>query len=164
MQVYPSDSYEARTLTHDWWKKAQGSGIYSTKETMYLPAVLVDINSYKTIRGIELGSRGKTVEASVQFDILAANSEECDKIADLIYMMETKAFNLMNINQTGFIWPLNVSGVLSNNAQTWPYMSNNFSMGIARFMENANVRKMSKSLLPVLHSRVIMGLEVDVNP
>lgn len=164
VQFYPIDGPEYKHFVLDWFKRTGGSGLLNTAEQAYLPAVFVQIPSYKTIKGVELGSRTKTSKVDLQFDVFATNGDEMKRITDVLYMLETKSFGLFDINHSGYVWPLNERGELRLNAQTWPNLVANFGAGNVRFQEDAKMNRIYKQPLPIFHSRISLGLQVDVNP
>lgn len=161
VMVYPTDGMEYRTLVSDWIR-THASGNYTSKELAYIPAVFVQVNNMDTIRGVSLGTRGKVSLAEIQFDVFANNPSERDKIVDILYMLETKGFKLYDVQRSPK--PLNVSGQIQNQYASWPYLSENYTWGIGRFAENASSTKIRQNILPIYHTRLRIGLELEVYP
>lgn len=161
--VYKQDSYEYRKLTYDWIQNTGASGVaYSNEETIYLPAIIIGIESYETVRGLELGSRAKVSHIGIEFDILAGNDFERKKLLDICYFLETKGLPLYNISTAPK--PLLSNGALSSGAKTWPMLVSGYSVGNAMFNENAKIEKVKRSTLPVKHGKAFITLEADVFP
>lgn len=164
--VYDNNSTEYRRINRDWRDLISNSSgvIDSYYNQIYLPCILVNVNGYDTIRGSQLGSRGKLTNVNLEFNIFASTESDRKKLQDICYMLETKGFVLFNPN----ISPraLNQNGELVNPSATWPYLYSNYPMnpGWARFTENARLFKFNNSLLPIHRSRVNIGLEIDVYP
>lgn len=159
MKIYPADSTEIRKMTTDWF----GSGIYTDEHQVFLPATIVGIESYKTIKGLQLGTRSKVSEVRLRFDIVTNNAFDAHKMNDICYFMETKGLPLYDINSAPK--PLNISGALGTNPLTWPALVSGYPYGqTARFMENAQVSKINTKLPNIYYYRVFVGLEMNVSP
>ena len=162
VQTYRAEEATHRQLKTQWFDAPSGSGINDIQDKAFLPAVFIGTNGMETIRGLQLGARSKVANVTVEFDIYG-NSYEVNKIADMCYNLETKAFELYDVDTAPF--PLTISGTISDATLTWPNLVSNYPLGrVARFRENARVIKYSNTLVPIKRTKVIIGLELDIHP
>jgi len=161
IQIYPMDSNEFRFIETDW-RLANTSGIYDSSAKAYLPAIFLEVRSLNTLKGTELGSRGKLARAELNFEIFAENAYELKKLIDILYFLETKSFPFFNLENSPR--PLNYRGELVNTAATWPIITAQYPYGNARFMEDAITFKVPNQGAPFFRGRVRIGLEFDVYP
>jgi len=157
--VYSQDEQEYRHIRN--FLQSQPSGAFDQTPKGYLPAICVAVDSLTTDRGIELGGRGKYTNVGIQFDIIANNSYEVKKLADICYMMETKTFPLYNIQTSPK--PLNISGQLTSQANTWPNLVTGHLLGHARFEEDARMQRINPAI-PTNFRRVFISLQIPVFP
>lgn len=163
VQIYISDNTEYRDIVVNWLNRTDASGISDFASKVYLPAILIDVTNYRTIKGYELGSRNKETRAAIRFDVIAAGPIEQNKISDFLYMMEDKAFISYDLNSAPF--PLNISGALTNaSTGTWPVITARYPGPLFQFAQDAQMNKLKNNLLPISHSRVNIGLNVIVAP
>ncbi len=161
VSIVPADESDYRSLYYDWMS-GNASGITDFSNKLYLPTITVNLASFRTIRGTELGSRTKYVNADFEFDIYTNNAYENNKLSDIVYALEEKAIPLFNLKN--IIQPLNNRGELIYASGNWPeYIANQFWM-YARFGQNARITKYDTKKLPIYHSRVKMSLELDTYP
>lgn len=165
VSVYPQESQEYYKLVPslDWFAQAGGSGASLSNEQMaYLPCIFVSVPSYDTLRGYEMGSRTKVMAADISFDIFASNPSERAILQDVCYMMETKPLTLINFRTA--TKPLNYRGELVATGVTWKTMIGTNILKQAIFQENARVSKPARGHLPLKFAKVIIGLEIILNP
>ncbi len=161
VHVYGPQSNEFRELSSDW-ERLSPSGIETYNQKNYLPSITVEVKNWKTIKGVELGSRGKVTLAQLEFNIYANNQWELNKLVDMCYMMETKVMRLYNIKTA--TPALNYRGQLVNPDVNWLYLVNNFPYGEGRFREDFVVTKVTNPALPFLKARARISLEFDSYP
>lgn len=162
VSVLPADSNEYRNI-ESYWRNASSTGtITDIGFKAYLPCIFVGINGFKTIKGTEMGSRGKLTATDFEFTIYSNNSYEMRKLIDICYFLEDKLVPLFDINNTPK--PLNSSGVLVNASADWSGLVQNYSYGQGRFDDNARVNKFKNQLLPIYKAKVNISLEVDTYP
>lgn len=162
VSVYDSDSYQNRTLVRDWRETNPDTSGFEAKA--YMPCISIGINNYRTIKGTQLGSRTKDVEADIQFDIFAATPSDRKRLSDICNCLETKGFKLFDPNISPK--PLNYRGELVNSTYDWAYLVENYTRwpGIARFRENARHIKIPIQSNLLYRSRINIGLELNINP
>lgn len=162
VNVYKKDSYEYRKLTSDWFNRTGGSGVgYDIQEKSYLPAIFVQVDGYNTIRGTNLGNRGKFISCNLRFDIFANNDFDRKQLQDNLYMLETKYVPILDLNTIPR--PFNSNGTLASGRQSWPALVSGYKIADARFDENARIIK-NNLVLPVKSSRVNLDLQLDILP
>jgi hypothetical protein len=162
VHVYPTDSNEFRKIT-DGWLVANATGVYdSNLSRAYLPAVFVDIRSFETVRGTELGSRGKSTQAEISFEIFSQNGYELNKLIDVLYMLETKTVELFDVKNSPS--PLNYRGELVRPDVNYRYLVTNYKLSEARFDEEAFTYKVPNMEAPLFRGRVTIPLRLDVYP
>ncbi len=164
VNIYPQDSYEYRTLITDINNIFNSSGVTASNETKaFLPAIFVNLDGYETLRGVGLGSRSKVCLADIEFDIFTTNDWDRKKLQDYCYFLESKPVQCFNLSTAPK--PLDYNGALVSGTLTWPILSQNYpATNPGYFKENAKVTKFSKTLLPIKHSRVTIGMEIDAYP
>ena len=163
MQVYTSDNTEYRDIVINWLGRSDVSGINDFNSKVYLPAILIDVTNYKTIKGYELGARTKQTRANIRFDVITTTPYEQNKIVDFLYMMEDKTFISYDLNSAPS--PLNISGALSiNSSGTWPILTERYPGSLFQFVQNADFNKLKTNLLPINHARLNLGLDIIVSP
>lgn len=160
--VYPIDGYEFRSIIENAMSSSGNVNSDDITLKAYLPAIFVNVLGFNTIKGYELGSRGKVTKANIEFTIVAANPNQRNRLADICYMMESKSISLYDPNLA--ITPLNYRGELVNPTGTWPYLVNNYNIGIGRFAENARMVKNPDPILPISMSKVQISLIIDTFP
>lgn len=158
VSVYSADSNEYRKSVADW----QNGVDTDINFKAYYPAIFVEVIGSNTIRGTQLGSRGKFINADVQFEIFATSNAELRKLLDIIYMMETKVITLIDIEN--FPRPLNHQGELIRPNTSYTEWTTSYALGNGRFAENAVVYKQRNQNIPIHRGRVRIGLEFDVVP
>lgn len=166
VSVYDSDSYQDRELNRSWHEMLDSSGVYDDQiSKLYMPAIVVDVVDYQTIRGSQLGSRGKHTAVNISFNIFADSPSNRKRLTDICYLLESKYLELFDPKIAPK--PLNHLGELINPDASWPNLSENYKLypGSARFDEKARVFKIkTKHNIPIFKSIVKIGLELDVYP
>lgn len=162
VNVYPANGAEYRELEGNWRNLLNGEAIDDISYKAYMPAVFVEVSQWETIRGLQLGDRGKLTQATIDFIVYSNNSYELSTLLDIFYMLETKTFYTYDLND--ITRPLNHRGELINPTGTYLNMVNNHKRGIARFQENAMVTKIKNVGLPLFKGRCRIGLELDTYP
>jgi hypothetical protein len=164
VQVYPIDGYVHRKLNNEWLNNPGATGVINSTELQaYLPAIFVGCKKIDTKSGVELGSQSKRVRAEIEFDVIASNSVDRNKILDICYNLENKAIAFYNVATAPK--PLSASGTLNSTALTWPQLITSYSLSdIPQFMEDALVAKINDRILPISRGRVLIGLSLDVYP
>lgn len=161
VSIYSTDSNEYRESITNWQiATAAASGSFNYKA--YYPAIFVEVVSLKTLRGTEIGSRGKFINAQIQFEIFASNDYELKKIIDTLYMMETKFLQLYDVQNSPK--PLNSRGELVNPTISYSSLLSTYPYGNARFDQDAITYKVKTQNLPIFRGRVRIGLNCDVVP
>jgi hypothetical protein len=162
VHIYPTDSNEFRKVT-DGWLTTSATGTYdSNVAKAYLPAIFIDVRSFETVRGIELGSRGKSTQAEINFEIFSQNGYELNKLIDVLYMLETKTMVLYDIKNSPT--PLNYRGELVRPDVNYKYLISTYPLSEARFDEEAFTYKVPNSEAPLFRGRVTIPLRIDVSP
>lgn len=164
VQIYTDRSYEYRKLSYDWLNSTGGSGLdYGAYEKAFLPCIVVTPTKLTTIQGWELGGRSKVLNCNIDFNILAANDYERDKLTDICQFLETKTIPFFDAKN--YPKPLNYRGEISSGTMFWPNVVSGYPLNYsARFMENAKTYKINRPTLPVKASKVSIGLELVVTP
>lgn len=166
VSVYDSDSYQDREINRAWQGMISSSGVAENNiSQLYLPAIVIMVEGYETIRGTQLGSRGRHISAGISFNIFADSPSNRKRLTDICYYLENKYLELYDPNIAPK--PLNYRGELINPLAYWPNLSENYKLhpGSARFDENAKVTKIStRNNIPIFKSVVRMGLNLDVYP
>lgn len=163
IEVYSAETAEYRKLTYDWLQATPVAESFDWRPQAYLPAIFVDIIGYRTLRGVELGSRAKTANIVCQFDAYSANPYDQNKIMDICYMLETKKIFFYDVQNAPK--PLDQFGRLRANPKNWSELVRQYPYGDARFMENAVIQKdKTNPYLPVGHNICRIGMECDVSP
>lgn len=160
VDVHPIDSQEFTQLAENWNQSAGTGNIYSIRQYTNLPAVFIDVPSYSTIKGVQLGSRGKETDARIDFTIVSANPFDTHKLSSIFYMMETKSIPLYDLNNITFA--LNDFGQIVNPSGTWPVLTQN-TLYQGRFKENAKVSKI-RVPNPLFARNVTISLQLDTFP
>lgn len=161
VNVYRKESEEYRKLITDFTNPVPSTGNWLEPKA-YLPAVFVDLESYETVRGTNLGSRSKLVNYDIALHIFATDDSVRTQIQDVCYFLETKAVPILNY--TNGYKPLNYRGEFTQPSGLWSVMQNNFRIGYGRFDENARVEKKLDAHLPLKYSKITLGLEFDAIP
>ncbi len=160
--IYPQDSEASRKIQDDYFTM-QPSGNPTLSSKIYLPTILVGVEGQNTISGSQLGSRDKITDFTIQFDILANNNWDADKLKDILTNLENKSFYFYNSN----IAPKNFNsdGSLKSTAAIWSELSNDYPYrGPVRFKEDARVSKFKRISTQLWHNRVRISLEIFVSP
>lgn len=163
VQVYTKDSYQYRKVDSQWF--ASSGSVQDLEARAYLPAIFVDMNSYRTISGLHLGSRAKVVNADMEFGIVTGNPRDRRILQDTLYMLETKLFRFYDLNTITF--PLNQRGELVNQSANWLSLVENFPLSPTqggRFAENARIIKDQNTTMPLYKSRFNISMELNVFP
>lgn len=160
VSVYSSDSNEYRESILNW-QNTSATGINPGFKAYY-PAIFVNIAQEETIRGTELGSRGKLMRSEIEFEIFALSSAELKKLTDILFMLETKFIQFFDPQNSPK--PLNHRGELVRRDLSYGYWINNYYYGGGRFAEDAVTYKQKNQNLPIHRGRVRIGLEFDVVP
>ena len=166
VSVYDSDSYEGRELVRQWQDVATNSSgtIDSFGAKAYMPCIILELANYRTIKGLQIGSRAKVVNANLELNIFADSPANRKRLTDICYLLENQAFNLFDVNTIPS--PLNNNGELINPDSDWKTLSTDYRIDqdIARFAQNARVQKIRSGIVPIFRSRVRISLEIDVAP
>jgi hypothetical protein len=162
VNIYPIDSNEYRDLEYEWNKVSNSSGITNFQEKAYLPAIFIGIEGFRTVKGVELGSRAKVSNFNIEFNIIASNSYELKKLIDICYFLETKTIPLYDWRTTPR--PLNSRGELIYPTGNWKTLTENYLMARARFNEDFAVTKIRNSKLPISRARARISLQTDLFP
>lgn len=162
IDVLDSDTDLYRRLNSEWRQNLSASGRFDNNLYAYLPAIFVDVDNYKSIPR-ELGSRNKMTRARIEFTWFTNDGSEFNKIADALYMLESKSWDLYAISSVPK--PLNYLGQRVSGHLIPSYLSSNWPDGRGRFMENFKMEKIKNTqILPLRKGRAIIDLEVEVFP
>ena len=165
VNIYMGGGTEYRNIANNWRDTPGGSGVNDLSPKAYLPALFIEVANKRTVRGTELGSRHKFMKATLDFDIVSANSYEAKKLSDLVYMMEEKSIRLFDLNR--ITQPQNYRGELTNPSGFWKYWANDDTIlfGLGRFARDYQDFKLSDTKIPIFHYKAKIGLEIqDVSP
>lgn len=166
VNVLPADSQFYKHIITEYQNRENwninGSGIdnINFESKAFLPAIFVDVRKYSS-NPLEIGSRSKWALANVNFEIFATNPGDRKRLSDICYMMEHKSFNVYNLNTAPR--PLTVSGTISQSAQTWPNLVNNYPLGRARFEMDAVMSKNNSVIFPIQYASVRIGCKMPVS-
>ncbi len=160
VDVHPVDSQEFTSLTENWNQIVSTGNITQIRQNTFLPAVFIDVPSYSTIKGLQLGSRAKETEAKIDFTIVAANSFDAHKLSSIFYMLETKSLPIYDLNNITFA--LNDRGQIVNPSGTWPQLTQS-TLYQGRFRENAKINKI-RVPNPLFARNVNISLQLDTFP
>jgi hypothetical protein len=158
--VYPEDSAEYRSLTTDWISSSNSSGVYSSRELAYLPAIVVGVDGWRS-KPVHLGNREKYCQLRLQFNILSNNAHEARKLSDIIYFLEDKTIQLYDLNSSPL--PLNISGSIKSDTKTWPQLVSGYFFNFGKFLSDCVMNKIN-STLPVHQRRLFITFEIPINP
>lgn len=166
VSVYDSDSYQDREINRIWNGLINPSGTpeYNTNQ-LYLPSIVVRVDGYETIRGSQMGSRGRHISANLSFNIFADSPSNRKRLTDICYYLENKYLELFDPDIAPK--PLNYKGELINPDAYWPNLTENYKLkpGSARFAEDARVAKINtKNNIPIFKGMVRMSMNLDVYP
>lgn len=161
ISVYPAEENDYRFLSADW-AKTSTTGVENLTYKAYLPCMSINITDFQTVRGKELGSRGKVTKCNLQFDMYATNSYELRKMTNFIYFMETKCVTFFDYKNAPK--PLNYRGEIINSGSIWSNLIQNFPLGEGRFQENCIITKIINNDLPYLRARARISIEFDTYP
>jgi hypothetical protein len=163
VQVYDQDSQIYRKINFDWANRESVTGIdFNDELKAYLPCVFVKVQGYSTVKGTELGSRGKESNIQLEFNIFSENSADDRRLSDILYFMESKNIPFFNIRAAPS--PLLYDGSLNPSGLTWPNLISQYLLDpYPAFNEDARIVKFKRTL-PIYHSRVNISLNVNLYP
>jgi hypothetical protein len=141
----------------------KGSGIDNTnpKNRVYLPSIFIYLKDYSS-DGFEIGSRGKVVQADIEFDIFTQSTQDRKRLTDLCYWLEEKSIGTYNINNSPK--PLTISGTLNSNRLEYPQLVSQYYYKNARFSENFSITKNTNVSLPIQNVTVKGTFEIPLYP